>query len=306
MKYFTKPLLLFYIFNLMFAQTSSQPNGSGTENDPYLISGINQLYWISQNSDSWDKYFLQTSDINAGSSKNWNSGKGFTPIGNDNVKFTGHYDGSGYIIDSLFINRPVGCCDDYKEYQKVGFFGYASQAEIFDLGITNADIIGHQYVGILIGYARTKNKIKRCFTSGIVKGNYNTGGLIGVLDYEDRLNESYSEAEVYGNRTIGGLVGYASTRSNIWSTYFKGNVNRLDYENQKTKNFGGIAGRVINNSFIYNSYSIGQISGDEDVGGISSETIRSSKVNNSFWDFEISKVDSSDGGEKKTTQEMKY
>ena len=141
MKYFTKPLLLFYIFNLMFAQTSSQPNGSGTENDPYLISGINQLYWISQNSDSWDKYFLQTSDINAGSSKNWNSGKGFTPIGNSSVKFTGKYNGSLYVIDSLHINDPNS--------SYLGLFGYIKQAELDGIGLTNAEINGFTKLGIL-------------------------------------------------------------------------------------------------------------------------------------------------------------
>ena len=34
---------------------TSQPSGTGTEEDPYQVMILNHLLWISENSDSWDK-----------------------------------------------------------------------------------------------------------------------------------------------------------------------------------------------------------------------------------------------------------
>ncbi len=55
------------------APTSEAPSGSGTESDPYLISSLNNLYWLSQTSSEWGsgKYFKQTADIDA-AINSWN------------------------------------------------------------------------------------------------------------------------------------------------------------------------------------------------------------------------------------------
>ena len=46
--------LLFLNLSLL-AQTADQPSGSGTENDPYLVGTLNNLYWMTENSGAWDK-----------------------------------------------------------------------------------------------------------------------------------------------------------------------------------------------------------------------------------------------------------
>ena len=51
--------LLFLNLSLL-AQTADQPSGSGTENDPYLVGTLNNLYWMTENSGEWDKYYIQT------------------------------------------------------------------------------------------------------------------------------------------------------------------------------------------------------------------------------------------------------
>ena len=48
--------------------------------------------------------------------------KRFTPIGNNRVKFTGKYNGSLYVIDSLHINDPNS--------SYLGLFGYIKQASL--------------------------------------------------------------------------------------------------------------------------------------------------------------------------------
>ena len=102
--------------------------GSGTSGDPYQISNTADLIELSKTSGDWSKYFIQTADIsfNADESQvdwdddgtaTWDADDqlGFSPIGNSTTKFTGSYDGGGYTIDNLFINRP--------STENVGFFG---------------------------------------------------------------------------------------------------------------------------------------------------------------------------------------
>ena len=133
-----KALILILFISLCFAGTYS--GGNGTEADPYQISNLNDLAELSQTATDWDKSFIQTSDIDAGETSEWNSGLGWSPIGNANTKFTGSYDGQGRSIDSLFINRP--------DSNYVGFFGYLStHASVLNLSIGNTLIIGSGYVG---------------------------------------------------------------------------------------------------------------------------------------------------------------
>ena len=102
---------------------SQVPEGDGTEANPYLISNFNELYWVSENSDSWDKHFLQTADIDAIFSESALSAQGgLSPIGNDSKMFTGRYNGNYKTISNLIINRPN---TDY-----VGLFGYTNSATI--------------------------------------------------------------------------------------------------------------------------------------------------------------------------------
>ena len=90
--------------------TSSAPifTGSGTEADPYWISNLDELGWLSGNSAYWDEYYIQTADIDASDTQYWNSGAGFSPIGIDSDSpFSGNYNGQDHTIDALFIDRSA-------------------------------------------------------------------------------------------------------------------------------------------------------------------------------------------------------
>lgn len=82
------------------------PAGNGQAANPYQISNLYELFWISANPNKWNKNFIQTADINAGDTQYWNKGHGFNPIGNSENNFTGKYNGGNNVIDSLFIDRP--------------------------------------------------------------------------------------------------------------------------------------------------------------------------------------------------------
>jgi len=74
--------------------------GSGTETDPFQIETIEQLQAVGD-SVNLDKHFLQTADIDASETEEWNGGKGFRPIGDIlplSANFSGSYNGDGFVI----------------------------------------------------------------------------------------------------------------------------------------------------------------------------------------------------------------
>jgi len=79
-----------------------------------------------------------------------NEGKGWQPVGSTAVNdtFVGSFDGQGYEISDLFINRP--------DESEVGLFGAVGQAGgvIENVGVVNGNISGYEAVGSLVGYNR--------------------------------------------------------------------------------------------------------------------------------------------------------
>ena len=82
----------------LLAQTATAPSfGDGSSGNPYQISTLDHLFWITENDDKWDSTYIQTANIDAFSTSGWDSNSGFSPIGNNSTKFTGSYDGDGYL-----------------------------------------------------------------------------------------------------------------------------------------------------------------------------------------------------------------
>jgi hypothetical protein len=99
---------IIFIFALLssLAFSQIQPSGTGTSGDPYIINTLENLQWVSENSSAWSSYFLQTSNIDASSTGGWNSGAGWSPIGNGwDTAFFGSYNGGGHTISGLTIHR---------------------------------------------------------------------------------------------------------------------------------------------------------------------------------------------------------
>jgi hypothetical protein len=91
--------------------------------------------------------------------------------------FTGHFDGKGFKISNLFMNRP--------NQDNVGLFGYInSVATIANVELETCNITGKSYVGSLIGsigttISGTSVVLDDCHASGTVLGVDAVGGLIG-------------------------------------------------------------------------------------------------------------------------------
>ncbi len=137
-----KTIILFF-FLILFSQLSFSftGKGTGTENDPYQITNINELQQL-KDIHKLGIFIVLMNDIDATETRNWNIGdhdgnpntpdepQGFYPIEIHDANF----DGKGFIITNLYINIPT--------YPGVSLFGNSSTSEIRRLGLENCDITG--------------------------------------------------------------------------------------------------------------------------------------------------------------------
>lgn len=281
-----------FVFNL-FAD-GVLPIGVGTEADPYQVASLDNLLWISTNSDSWDSNFIQTADIDATDTQTWNDGAGFMPIGNSEDSFSGIYDGFDNEIIGLYINRPSS--------NNQGLFTGIGNATIRNLGVVNANITGKEYIGILAGMIGGSDiincycsgsvagegrigslagsalifvNITNCCSLGSATGESRIGGLVGETLSPCMIENSFSETIVtgYGNEIgmMGGLVG--SNGSDINACYSTGNVNGI-------AGVGGLVGA--DNGTITNCYSLSNVNGQSYIGGLVGGTHSNSTINNCY------------------------
>ena len=277
--------------NPLSGQTSTAPtSGKGSSSSPYEIETLNNYYWLTENSTQWNQYFILTANIDASDTDNWDSGRGPEAIGNTGTKFTGNFDGQGYTIDTLWIDRLA--------WQGMGLFGRTDGATIKNLKLTNIWVRGHSLVGALVG-ASENSTISNCFVSGSVhSGDSSVGGLIGKA-VTTNINRCASSCSVTGSSNyVAGLTGYNNgvTISNCYAT---GEVSGAGLY------CAGFSGYV-QNSNIYYCYSTGNVH----YGNITHQGFISfksgSSVNSCFWNTESSGISSSTGGGTgKTTSEMK-
>ena len=196
-----------------------------------------------------------------------NSNGGWTPIGTSSNKFKGIFDGNGFVIENLKIDRDAN---------RQGFFGYTgSGSEIKNLGIEGGSVKGKGYVGGLVGCSHGA-KINNSYSTGDVTGTGSSvGGLVGWSAGSSSINNSYATGDVTGaGVNVGGLLGYSdSSSTTISSSYATGDVSG-------TSRVGGLLG-LSNDSKISNSYATGDVTGTgSDVGGLVGYS--KSKISNSY------------------------
>jgi hypothetical protein len=216
-------------------------------------------------------------------------GSGFDPVGGTVVAFEGTFDGAGYTISGLTINRPG------KSYAAI-FEALRDDAIVENVTISSPSITGEDYVGVLAGTARQSTIIRNItITSPTVIANEDVGALVGhvnvgtvaisdiTLSSVDVTGATYSvggaigsvlgstsitdmvvtgDVEGLGLRYHGGIFGSISTDGELSRVWFNGTVTGNDY-------VGGIAGRSTSGDLdITDVYVRGTITGDSYVGGI--------------------------------------
>jgi The GLUG motif len=238
-----------------------------------------------------------------------NGGKGWQPIGIWPNPFTGSFDGQGFEIRDLFIDRPGE--------DTVGLFSFVNTgATIVGIALMDADVTGELYVGGLVGHSR--GNLSNCHSTGSVVGYTYVGGLIG--ENGGTVSNSYSTAIVNGSSEVGGLIGQNhgtvsksySTGSATGDSYVGGLVG-WNHEGSVDNSYssarvdgellvGGLTGH--NRASVSYCYSTGNVTGYEDVGGLVGRNYEGT-VSNSFWDTQTSGQATSDGGTGRNTTEMR-
>jgi len=184
--------------------------GSGTVGDPYWIVTTGDLQFLGATSGDWGKHFKLTADLDM-------TGVLMTPIGNNSTKFTGSFDGNGFVLSNLTIDLPT---TDY-----VGLFGYVKSTfdpnTISNLGLINPVITGKNRVGPLVGLME-KGNVSKCFSSGgIINGVQDVGGFVGFNFTTGTLNDCYATGSATASIwMVGGLVGqnYKGTINNCYAS----------------------------------------------------------------------------------------
>ena len=138
-----------------------------------------------------------------------NQGRGWLPIGIWPNPFVGSFDGQGFEIRDLFIDR--------EGEDNVGLFSFVDTGGIImGVALIDADVTGEVYVGSLVGHNHD-GSLSNCHSTGNVAGDTHVGGLVGIN--EGTVSNSYSTATVTGGEAVGGLVGLnGATVSNSYST----------------------------------------------------------------------------------------
>ncbi len=208
--------------------------------------------------------------------------QGWEPIGMDSFSpFTGTFDGNGFEIIDLFIDRP----DTHSDWESVGLFGTVEEdAEITDIGIVDADINGNWYVATLVG--NNRGTVRNSHATGDVNGESRVGGLIGAnsgtlsnshadstVSGESQIgglsgrntgivSSSHATGDVDGEENTGGLVGF-NWDATVSDSYATGTVSGEDSE------IGGLVGyNYGGSSVVTTSYAAGDVDGDSQVGGL--------------------------------------
>lgn len=281
-------VIFFILFTVLLLADGVQPLGNGTENVPYQVTTLDNLLWVSTNSLSWDKHFVQTADIDASASQNWNDGAGFIPIGDQENNFEGSYNGNGYSIDNLFINRP--------ESNAVGLFGMVVDVTLTNINILDANITGYSFVSFLSGRS-SNSTFSNCSTSGTVTALSNfVGGFSGI--------DSASDITCCFN--TGNIVGYGMGTGGILGTYLSTTVSNC-YNMGWIEGYDGTGGLVgyTNYGTITTSYSTGVVTGSIDTGALVGIVFNNTLIVNCLWDIEASNISISAGGVGKTSDEMR-
>ncbi len=216
--------------------------GNGTAGAPFLVEDADDLNAMRRNLSA---HYKLINDINLGVAP-YSEGEGWNPIDN----FIGVLDGNQHTIYNLYINRFLR--------DNVGLFGYVRQwrhqttFRVYDLAIENANITGHENVGVLMGYYSCQ-------------GNAGWGSAAAEPNYKGMISRVQVSGKVKGNATVGGVMG--TFYDNEIEHYGHGGYHYpfiIDsvsmcniFSEQDTENIGGIVGYIVLNS--WNGWNIAHI-----------------------------------------------
>ncbi|WP_081927195.1 GLUG motif-containing protein [Halobellus rufus] len=223
--------------------------GSGTAEDPFQVETLDQLQCLGETpgtSLGFGDYYELQNDIDASETASWNDGAGFEPIASSDDFFYGTFDGNGFVISNLYIDRP--------NRDEVGLFGYLFDLRIGNVSLESVNITGGEETGGLLG-ENSGGTVSNASVTGAVSGGGETGGLVGANSGE--VTNSSATASVDGDDSTGGLVGFST--DTVRNSSAAGSVNG-------SEQVGGLVG--YSRGDVHKSSATGDVNGSERVGGL--------------------------------------
>ncbi|WNY25671.1 GLUG motif-containing protein [Methanolapillus millepedarum] len=275
-------VVLFFFLSLNTVSAFSG-TGTGTPNDPFQITTINQLDEIRNNLSA--SYILMNDLSFDGSDLIWE------PIGNFSEStgfqyFTGNFDGNNQTIYHLIIDKP--------DQDNIGIFGCFA-GSVSNLNIENATVKGNNSVGIVAANG-TNIQISNCHVANSsVCSNMDAGGIAGTFAIGQIQNCSVLNSTISSTEGCGGGIVATNNKGEIINSYVvnisvtagssAGGISGLNNFGSKIETCSAIDSTVESNSYgaggisgwsidtvIENCYATGNITSDgfaANAGGIS-------------------------------------
>lgn len=255
------------------------------------------------------------------------------PIGTNEKRFKGTFNGNNHTINHLYINTTngrqglfgavenatishvkIGTDSQVKGgNQTAGIVGHGNNFTI-EYCMNNATINGNTYTGGIVGSIHSGVRVSNCGNTGdITSLGYSVGGIVGVAFADSNINVSgcYNTGNITsrgkdpsGNGLTGGIIGfYYHGSGTIQNCYNTGTIDAT------YPHIGGIAGNRDTGPLIANCYNTGNFLGSTTIRGSISGYSKGTKFTNCYWTTAPNCAGSTSGTQtscsKKTEAELK-
>lgn len=227
-----------------------------------MATTITNIAGLQAMKDNLSEDYVLGNDIDASETRSWNeipgapgTYYGFEPVGSSGTPFTGTFDGAGFTISDLYINRG----------NNSGIFGYILVANgtidnltIKDMQIeceTQGGSVGF-LAGFLAGTAGNDFAVTNCNVSGVIlndaSGPAGVGGFAGTVSnatFDDcTASVSMTFAGSSGAGGVGGFVGTAGD-SDFTTCVAGGSITVSGTPAQdSSRDLGGFVGSVLSST----------------------------------------------------------
>ncbi len=196
-------------------------NVTVVDND-IVLDSAEDIIALMSDPDAWDGYYVLADNIDLTDAGTQH------PIGNDDVRFSGYFDGAGHTISGVNIT----------DSKSAGFFGVVNGAEIMNLTVdgsvkstyaaahaeTSASI-GYVATGLLVGKILSNTDVSNCKAYGSTEGNGNVAGMIGMIYH---IGEGTVRVDFCDNYAVptnplgntGGLISYITPKALMINSTF--------------------------------------------------------------------------------------
>ena len=216
--------------------------GSGSENDPWVISYRTQLDMLASrvNTGQGDEYassgyngkfFKLGNDIAYPYETAWDNNhlgeNNYTAIGNLSGYFCGTFDGDGHTVSGIRIYKN-GHSNDGDNNQ--GLFGIVDGGTVKNVTLSNTNIIGYRYTGGIVGYLRN-GTIENCHVGDDVSIHANLrygGGIVGHVYAGTVKNCLVTGATVYAGNFLGTIAGNKTENGTLIANYYHNSTAGID------------------------------------------------------------------------------